>query len=179
LDDPQCVSRGLRQFSSRYTLEVGERITGIPAPQIKQIADAMVKHRPGSILYALGMTQHTTAVQGIRSFCILQLLLGNMGKPGGGVNALRGEPNVQGACDMGLLTTYLPGYLNSPVPTEATLADWTENNGTARRRWLVNLLKSFFGDAAMPANEFAYQWLPKKNAGKDYTASGIFESALA
>jgi formate dehydrogenase major subunit len=179
LDDPQCVFARLRQFYSRYTLEMSERITGIPATQIKQIADTMAKHRPGSILYALGMTQHTTAVQGIRSFCILQLLLGNMGKPGGGVNALRGEPNVQGACDMGLLNNYLPGYINYPAHSEPTLAAWTENNGTARRRWLVNLLKSFFGDAALPSNDFAYQWLPKKNLAKDYTAFGIFESALA
>ena len=88
---------------------MGERITGIPADQIRQIAETMAKNRPGSILYALGMTQHTTGVQGIRSFTILQLLLGNIGKPGGGVNALRGEPNVQGACDMAVLYNYMPG----------------------------------------------------------------------
>jgi formate dehydrogenase major subunit len=179
LDDPRCVFARLKQFYGRYTLEMGERITGIPAAQIKQVADTMVKHRPGSILYALGMTQHTTGVQGIRAFCILQLLLGNMGKPGGGVNALRGEPNVQGACDMGLLNNYLPGYLNYPVHTEPTLEAWTQNNGTARRKWLINMLKTFWGDAATPENDFAYAWLPKKNAGKDYSSIGIFESALA
>ena len=81
----------------------------------------MATNRPGTILYALGMTQHTTAVQGIRAFTILQLLLGNIGKPGAGVNALRGEPNVQGACDMGVLNNYMPGYLNYPVHTEPTL----------------------------------------------------------
>jgi len=179
LDDPNCVFARLKQFYGRYTLEMGERITGIPAAQIKRVADTMAKHRPGTILYALGMTQHTTGVQGIRAFCILQLLLGNMGKPGGGVNALRGEPNVQGACDMGLLNNYLPGYLNYPVHTEPTLDDWTRNNGTARRKWLINMLKSFWGDAATPENDFAYGWLPKKNAGKDYSSTGIFESALA
>jgi formate dehydrogenase major subunit len=179
LDDPACIFARLRSFYSRYTLEVGERITGIPKTQIQQIAETMAKHRPGSILYALGMTQHTTAVQGIRAFTILQLLLGNIGKPGGGVNALRGEPNVQGACDMALLHNYLPGYLNYPLHTEPTLAAWTQNNGTARRRWLVNLLKSFFGDAATPENDFGYQWLPKKHAAKDYSSIGIFESALA
>lgn len=179
LDDPHCVFARLRQHFSRYTLEVGERITGIPRAQIQQIAETLAQHRPGSILYALGMTQHTTAVQGIRAMTILQLLLGNMGKPGGGVNALRGEPNVQGACDMGLLNNYLPGYLNNPVHTEPTLAAWTENNGTARRRWLINLLKAFWGDAATPENDFAYAWLPKKNAKRDYSAYGIFESALA
>jgi len=179
LDDPHCIFARLRTFYGRYTLEVGERITGIPAAQIKQITETFANNRPGSILYALGMTQHTTAVQGIRAFTILQLLLGNMGKPGGGVNALRGEPNVQGACDMALLHNYLPGYLNYPLHTEPTLAAWTQNNGTARRRWLVNLLKAFFGDAATPENDFGYEWLPKKNAAKDYSSIGIFESALA
>ncbi len=179
LDDPRCLFTRLRGFFSRYTLEVGESITGIPAAQIKLITETMAKNRPGTILYALGMTQHTTAVQGIRAFTILQLLLGNVGKPGGGVNALRGEPNVQGACDMGVLNNYLPGYLNYPVHTEPTLAAWTRNNGTARRKYLINMLKSFYGDAATPENDFAYEWLPKKNAAKDYTTSGIFEGALA
>ena len=119
LDDPHCVFSRLKTFVSRYTLEMGERITGIPAEQIRQIAETMAKNRPGSILYALGMTQHTTGVQGIRSFTILQLLLGNIGKPGGGVNALRGEPNVQGACDMAVLYNYMPGYLNSRVERRA------------------------------------------------------------
>jgi formate dehydrogenase major subunit len=179
LDDPNCIFTRLREHYARYTLDVGESITGIPKAQIQQIAETLAKNRPGSILYALGMTQHTTAVQGIRAFTILQLLLGNMGKPGGGVNALRGEPNVQGACDMGLLNNYLPGYLNYPIHTEPTLAAWTENNGTARRRWLINLLKALWGDAATPENDFAYAWLPKKSAKKDYSAFGIFESALA
>src|SRR6186713_2034023 len=133
LDDPNCVFSRLKTFVSRYTLEMGERITGIPADQIKQIAETMAKNRPGSILYALGMTQHTTGVQGIRSFTILQLLLGNIGKPGGGVNALRGEPNVQGACDMGVLNNYTPGYLDWPVSGEPTLDVWAKKHGTARR----------------------------------------------
>jgi formate dehydrogenase major subunit len=179
LDDPNCVFARLKKFFSRYTLEVGERISGVPAAQIKQIAETMAKNRPGTILYALGMTQHTTGVQGIRAFTIFQLLLGNIGKPGGGVNALRGEPNVQGACDMAVLHNYLPGYLNYPDHTEPTLAAWTDHNGTLRRKFVVNLLKAFYGDAATPENDFHYDWLPKKNAAKDYTAMGMFESALA
>jgi formate dehydrogenase major subunit len=178
LDDPNCVFARLKTFVSRYTLEMGERITGIPAAQIQQIADLMAKHRPGTILYALGMTQHTTGVQGIRSFGILQLLLGNIGKPGGGVNALRGEPNVQGACDMAVLSNYMPGYLNHPVHTEHTLEAWTKNNGTLRRKYLINTLKAFYGDAATPENDFAYAWLPKRNAAKDYNTYSIFERAL-
>jgi formate dehydrogenase major subunit len=179
LDDPQCIFTRLRTFFARYTLEAGEHMTGIPAPQIKLIAETMANNRPGTIMYALGMTQHTTGVQGIRAFTILQLLLGNIGKPGSGVNALRGEPNVQGACDMGLLNNYTTGYLTYPVHTEPTLAAWTDNNGTLRRKFLINMLKAFYGDAATPENEFAYAWLPKRNASKDYSTFGIFESALA
>jgi formate dehydrogenase major subunit len=179
LDDPYCVFTRLKQFVSRYTPEVGERITGIPAAQIEQIAETMAKNRPGSILYALGMTQHTTGVQGIRAFTIFQLLLGNIGKPGGGVNALRGEPNVQGACDMGVLNNYMPGYLNYPAHTEPTLAEYTKRNGSGDRKCLVNTLKAFYGDAATPENDFAYAWLPKRSALKDYGTMSIFEDALA
>jgi formate dehydrogenase major subunit len=178
LEDPHCVFAQLKKFTSRYTLDMGERITGIPAAQTKQIAETMAKDRPGSILYALGMTQHTTGVQGIRAFTILQLLLGNVGKPGSGVNALRGEPNVQGACDMGVLSNYLPGYLNYPAHTEPTLAEYTKRNGTGDSKFLVNTLKAFYGDAATPDNDFAYAWLPKRNASKDYGTMSIFESAL-
>src|SRR5262245_36713593 len=179
LNDPHCVFTKLKTFVSRYTLDTGERITGIPAAEIQRIAETMAKHRPGTILYALGMTQHTTGVQGIRAFTILQLLLGNIGKPGSGVNALRGEPNVQGACDMGVLNNYTTGYLNWPSHNEPTLEDWTANNGTLRRKFLINMLKAFYGDAATPENDFCYAWLPKRHLGKDYSTFGIFESALA
>src|SRR5271168_785467 len=160
LDDPHCVFSRLKTFVSRYTLETGEQITGIPAEQIRQIAETMAKNRPGSILYALGMTQHTTGVQGIRSFTILQLLLGNIGKPGGGVNALRGEPNVQGACDMAVLYNYMPGYLNSASNAEPTIHDYVRKNGIAE-------------------SDYAYAWLPKRNASKDYGTLPMFEDALA
>jgi formate dehydrogenase major subunit len=179
LDDPNCVFARLKTFVSRYTPEMGERITGIPAGQITEIAETMAKNRPGTILYALGMTQHTTGVQGIRAFTILQLLLGNLGKPGSGVNALRGEPNVQGACDMGVLNNYLPGYMDYPSHTEPTLEAWTKKNGSSDRRFLVNMLKAFYGDYATPANDFGYRWLPKKSAAKSYNTLSIFEDALA
>ena len=178
LDDPSCIFTRVKKYFSRYTLEVGEKITGIPAAEIRRIADTMAKNRPGTILYALGMTQHTTGVQGIRAFTILQLLLGNIGKPGSGVNALRGEPNVQGACDMGVLNNYTPGYLNWPSHNEPTLDAWTANNGTLRRKFVVNMLKAFYGDAATPENDYGYAWLPKRNLSKDYSAIGIFEAAL-
>ncbi|HEX7778972.1 MAG TPA: molybdopterin-dependent oxidoreductase, partial [Vicinamibacterales bacterium] len=179
LDDPHCVFSRLKTFVSRYTLEMGERITGVPADQIKLIAETMAKNRPGSILYALGMTQHTTAVQGIRSFTILQLLLGNIGKPGGGVNALRGEPNVQGACDMAVLYNYYPGYLNSPTNAEPTIYHYVRKNGIADSRYMVNTLKAFFGEAATHENDYRYEWLPKRDAIKDYGTLPMFEDALA
>ena len=179
LNDPNSVFSKLKTFVSRYTLDTGERITGVPATQIKEIAETMAKNRPGTILYALGMTQHTTGVQGIRGFTILQLLLGNLGKPGSGVNALRGEPNVQGACDMGVLNNYLPGYMDYPSATEPTLEAWTNKNGTGDRRFLINMLKAFYGDNATPENDFGYAWLPKKGAGKNYSTLSIFPDALA
>jgi formate dehydrogenase major subunit len=179
LSDPHCVFAHLQKFVSRYTPEMGESITGIPAAQIQQIAETMAKNRPGAILYALGMTQHTTGVQGIRGFTVLQLLLGNVGKPGSGVNALRGEPNVQGACDMGVLNNYMPGYLNYPAHTEPTLAEYTKRNGSGDCKFLINTLKAFYGDAAVPENDFAYAWLPKRSAAKDYGTLSIFEDALA
>jgi formate dehydrogenase major subunit len=113
-----------------------------------------------------GMTQHTTGVQGIRSFTILQLLLGNIGKPGGGVNALRGEPNVQGACDMAVLYNYYPGYLNSPTNAEPTIFHYVRKNGIADSKYSVNTLKAFFGDAATPENDYAYEWLPKRTRSR-------------
>ena len=93
----------------------------------------MAKNRPGSILYALGMTQHTTGVQGIRGSLSCSCCWATSASPGSGVNALRGEPNVQGACDMGVLNNYMPGYLNYPAHTEPTLADY-EKNGTGDRK---------------------------------------------
>jgi formate dehydrogenase major subunit len=176
LDDPRCAFAKMRTFFERYTMEKAEAISGVPVEMIKKIADTLVNNRPGTIMYALGMTQHTVAVQNIRSYGILQLLLGNIGKPGGGVNALRGEPNVQGACDMGVLNNYLPGYLNYPNSNEPTLESWTKNNGTFRAKFLINNLKAWFGDEATAANDYGYAWLPKRGT-KDYSVLGMMEAA--
>ena len=178
LDDPRCAFGKLRAFFKRYTLQQAEAITGIPADTIKRIADVLIQNKPGTILYALGMTQHTVGVQNIRSFGVLQLLLGNIGVPGGGINALRGEPNVQGATDMAVLFNYVPGYLASPSHTEPALADWTHKYGTFRAKFMVNMLKAWFGENATAENDFAYGWLPKKNGAKNYSIFRIFETAL-
>ena len=179
LDDPRSVFQQLRRFYERYTPEMAEQISGVPAKQIVEIAETFAKNRPGTILYALGMTQHTVGIQNIRCYGILQLLLGNIGKAGGGVNALRGEPNVQGACDQSVLNGYMFGYLNSPNHDEPTLEAWTKNNGTFRRKMTVNGLKAWFGENATQDNDFGWAWYPKKNKAKDYSVYGIFDAAYA
>jgi formate dehydrogenase major subunit len=178
LDDPRCVLQRLRQHFARYTFEKAEEISGIPAAQVKLIADTLVENRPGTIMYALGMTQHTTGVQGIRCYPIIQLLLGNIGVPGGGVNALRGEPNVQGACDMSVLYNYFAGYTAQPDHDLPTLAAYTRKYGTFRAKFVVNALKAWFGDAATPENDFGYGWLMKKNGARNYSVFRMFETAL-
>jgi formate dehydrogenase major subunit len=179
LDEPGTVFSSLRAHYARYTPEAASAITGIPAEQIVRIAETFAKNRPGTILYALGMTQHTVGIQNIRSYAILQLLLGNVGKPGGGVNALRGEPNVQGACDMSVLNGYMFGYLNAPTHEQPTLEHWTRANGTFRRKFVVSGLKAWFGEAATPENDFGYGWLPKRNAARDCSVYGMVDAAYA
>ena len=172
LEDPRSVFSRLKAHFARYTPELAEQISGVPAKQVVEIAETFANNKPGTILYALGMTQHTVGIQNIRCYGILQLLLGNIGKAGGGVNALRGEPNVQGACDMSVLNGYMFGYLNYPSHNEPTLKDWTRNNGSFRAKFAVNGLKAWFGDNATADNEYGFAWLPKKSAKKPavYTA---------
>jgi formate dehydrogenase major subunit len=177
LDDSRTVFAKLKDHFSRYTLQVGESISGVPADQIKLIAETFAANKPGTILYALGMTQHTVGIQNIRCYGILQLLLGNIGKAGGGVNALRGEPNVQGACDMSVLNGYMFGYLGYPNAGQTTLEDWTKANGTFRAKFAVNGLKAWYGENATKENDFAFGYLPKKSGSKDYSVYGIIDNA--
>ena len=189
LTDPQCVFQIMKQFYTRYTPELVEQVTGVPKKQFLATAATFgatgAPGKAGTLIYAMGGTQHTTGVEIIRSYTILQQLLGNMGVPGGGINALRGESNVQGSTDMAILFHILPGYL--PVPSEAktpTLKDYiatTPKGGywMNRPKFFVSLLKAFWGEAATPANDFAYDYLPK--IGKGYQNSGyswipLFES---
>lgn len=164
LDDPDCAFAKLKAHYSRYTLETAEKISGIPAAKIQEIADVYAKAKPGSILYAMGMTQHTTGTQGIRAYAIIQLLLGNMGKAGGGINALRGEPNVQGSTDMGNLVNFLPGYLPYPSNTDKTLRDYLVRNGSFFEKHVVGVLKAWFGENATKENDFGFSYLPKMPA---------------
>jgi formate dehydrogenase major subunit len=181
LEHPRCVFQLLKESMSRYTPEAVETITGIPREQFKTLAETYAATgKPGlsgTILYAMGATQHTTGVQIIRSYSILQLLLGNMGMPGGGINALRGENNVQGSTDMGVLFHLVTGYMAIPGETNhPTLKDYNDKETPKAGFWsnkpkfFVSMLKAYWGDHATAENEYAYHYLPK--VGKGHQGAG-------
>jgi len=174
LDDPDTVFSKLREHYSRYTLETAEKISGIPAAKIKEIAKTLCIKRPCSVVYALGMTQHSTGVQGIRAYAVMQLLLGNIGKAGGAINALRGEPNVQGSTDMANLIDNLPGYIPQPTSSEATLLEFSAKYGTAQQRPIVALLKAWFAGHATAENDYCYDFIPKNNPANMPTYAQMF-----
>jgi anaerobic selenocysteine-containing dehydrogenase len=183
IDAPGTVFSHLRGHFSRYEAATAADITGVPAATIEELAAAVAGRRPLAILYALGITQHTTAVQTIRCYAILSLLLGAVGVAGGGVNALRGEANVQGSTDLGGLATSLPGYLPAPAHGEETLTDYAARHGTEAAGDLAALLAAWF--AGSP--DECYRWLPRRGADKPATylpmlaamAAGQFKAALA
>ncbi|KLT15143.1 formate dehydrogenase [Neobacillus vireti] len=164
LTDPDCVLMKLKEQFKDYTFEKAYEITGMPVDKVKLVAETFVKNRPGTILYALGMTQKSVGVQGIRMYAIIQLLLGNMGMAGGGINANRGEPNVQGSTDMAALAHILPGYMPMPSDALPTLNDYVKAVGTAKAKKTIALLKAWYGDKATPENEFGYHHIPKRSA---------------
>src|SRR3979409_1313514 len=131
LQHPRCVFQLLKQQYSRYTPEMVERITGIPQAEFLKAADLYTSIRKdgdmkkaATIIYAVGWTQHSFGTQIIRTAAILQMLLGNVGRAGGGVNALRGHSNIQGATDMAGIFDNLPGYLKVPTPADANFDAW-------------------------------------------------------
>ncbi len=176
LSDAHTVFSLLKEHFAEYSFEKAAKATGIPAKKQKLIADTFIHNRPGTILYALGATQHTYGTQHIRCYPIIQLLLGNIGKLGGGIAANRGESNVQGATDIGVAWDKLPGYLTAPSTDTPTLKAWTEKNGTSRAKYLINLLKAFFGEKATAENDFCYGWLPKQSTKVNYSAFKMFEA---
>jgi formate dehydrogenase major subunit len=191
LQHPRCVFQLLRQQYSRYTPEMVERITGIPKDHFLKAADLFTSVRKdgdmkkvATIMYAVGWTQHTFGTQIIRTAAILQLLLGNIGRAGGGVNALRGHSNIQGATDMGGVFDSLPGYLKVPNPSDVDLAAWLKRiTPTASKpapwdsfnyysntpKFAVSYLKAQFGDAATKENDFAFQYMPKVDRNYSWT----------
>src|SRR4051812_23156721 len=173
LQDPRCVFQILKRHYSRYTPEMVERICGITREQFDAVAEALIansgRERTTALCYAVGWTQHSLGVQMIRTGAILQLLLGNIGRPGGGVMAMRGHTTIQGASDIPTLYDLLPGYLHMPRAheEELTLESYVDAGGARRGWWahfpeyIVSLLKAWYGDAATPENDFGFGALPK------------------
>lgn len=193
LAHPRSVLNLLREHYKRYTPEMVERITGIPRDQFLEVAKLVGETgRPDkvmTIVYAVGLTHHTTGVQLIRSGAILQLLLGNMGRPGGGMNAERGHANIQGNTDHAISWEVLPGYLRIPGPGQKNIADYLAVSASKKllpnsvnffgenyRKFTVSLLKAWYGDAARPDNEFAFHHLPKPAENSSWIS--IFDQAL-
>jgi formate dehydrogenase major subunit len=199
LQDPHCVFQLLRRQYSRYTPEMVERITGVPQAKFKQVAEEFAGIRrngdmtkTGTVIYSLGWTHHSTGSQIIRSGAILQLLLGNMGRPGGGVNALRGHGNVQGATDLAISWDNLPGYLKPPAagdgsfdawmkrvtPAPSKPSEWQSMNYQANTpRFVVSLQKALWGRAATKENGWAYDYVSKRQDGRGWWA--LAQEALA
>jgi formate dehydrogenase major subunit len=181
LKHPRSVFQLLKQHFSRYDPDSVCRITGTPKEIYLRVCDLYTStyapDRAGTWLYAMGTAQHSHGTQNIRSYAILQLLLGNIGVAGGGVNAMRGESNVQGSTDQGLNNDGLPGYLKMPVEADVDLksylkrvtpvaanpasANWLQNTP----KYVVSLLKAWWGEHAHPENEFAFSYLPKLGQG--------------
>ncbi|SCX74852.1 formate dehydrogenase-N subunit alpha [Basfia succiniciproducens] len=172
-----CVLNLLKKHVERYTAETVENITGVKQAAFNQFCETLAEtaspNKTATFLYALGWTQHTVGAQNIRAMAMIQLLLGNIGMAGGGVNALRGHSNVQGASDMGLTPVGLPGYLQLPNEKDVSLEKYLErvtpktlvqgqtNFLQNTPKFVVSLLKSFYGDNATAENEWGFHYLPK------------------
>ncbi len=190
--DPSSVFQLLKKHYSRYDLGTVSRVTGTPQDMLLKVYQTFAStgrpDRAGTILYAMGTTQHTVGSQNVRAFSIIQMLLANIGIAGGGINALRGESNVQGSTDYALLYQYLPGYLPvqasaqpslqkyldliTPVSKDPKSGNWKKH----QPKYAVSMLKAWYGEAATATNEFGYQWLPKAQAGANYSWIPLFEA---
>jgi formate dehydrogenase major subunit len=173
LQDPRCVFRILKKHYQRYTPELVEQVCGTPRDTFRKVAETLWANagpdRTGALCYAVGWTQHTVGVQMIRAAAVLQLLLGNVGRPGGGILALRGHATIQGSTDIATLHNIHPGYLNTPsaLRPHDTLLDYIKAETSPTSYWanfpkfIVSQLKAWYGDAATADNDFAYDYLPK------------------
>ncbi len=191
LNHPRCVMNVLKKHYERYNLDTVSQVTGVSKDNLLKVYKAFAAtgkpDKAGTMLYALGWTQHTVGVQNIRAAGIIQLLLGNFGNAGGGINALRGEPNVQGSTDHALLWAYLPGYHNAPIATWKTLEEYNKANTPKsadpksvnwwqnRPKYIASLLKGWFGDNATKENDFCYSLLPKTDPGVDYSFLFLYD----
>jgi formate dehydrogenase major subunit len=172
LQHPRCVFQVLKRHFSRYTPDMVEQVCGIPLTQFAKVAQAMTRNsgreRTTAFVYSVGWTQHSVGVQYIRTAAILQLLLGNMGRPGGGILALRGHASIQGSTDIPTLYNLLPGYIPMPHAGEHESLDQFVDVTAPHtgfwghmRAYTVSLLKAWWGDAALPSNDFCFDYLPR------------------
>jgi formate dehydrogenase major subunit len=191
LEDTNCVFQLLKKHYLRYTPEMVTNITGTPQDKLLEVyklfGSTGTPDRVGTECYAMGWTQHTVGTQNIRAMTIIQLLLGNIGMAGGGINALRGESNVQGSTDQGLLFHILPGYnpvpnashvdlaayieKNTPTTKEPRSVNWWSNRG----KYITSYLKAVYGTAATKENDFGYSWMPKLDVGMNASWLMIFD----
>ena len=190
LQHPRCVFQLLKDHYSRYTADVVSKVCGTPKDAFlkvcEYIASTAAPNRTMTNLYALGWTEHSVGSQNIRCMAIIQLLLGNMGMAGGGINALRGHSNVQGITDFALYAQNLPGYLSAPTDADKSREEFLSKRTPKALRpgqmnfpqnfpkWFTSLCKSWWGDAANKDNGFAYDYLPKLGGASDVLS--IFNS---
>ena len=171
LQDPHCVFQKLKRHFSRYTPEMVEKVCGISPVVFHKVAHALAAasgpERTAAVCYAVGWTQHSKGVQIIRAAAILQLLLGNIGRPGGGILALRGHASIQGSTDIPTLYDILPGYLTMPRKGDETLQQYLDKYTKKTGLWahypeyMVSTLKAYYGKHATAENDFCYGLLPK------------------
>jgi formate dehydrogenase major subunit len=189
LADPRCVYQLMKQHYARYTPEMVAGVCGTPQDKFLQICEMMASTatptRAMTIMYALGWTQHSVGSQMIRQGAMVQLLLGNIGIAGGGMNALRGHSNIQGLTDLGLMSNLLPGYINLPSENEQDYSKFIAARAFKPLRpnqlsywqnldkFVVSLMKAWWGDAATKENNWAYDYLPKLD--KLYDMLQVFE----
>jgi formate dehydrogenase major subunit len=181
MQDERCVLQLVRRHFARYTPEVVSDICGCSPEDFLKVAAALCessgRERTSAIVYSVGWTQHTVGVQNIRAASIVQLLLGNIGRPGGGILALRGHANIQGSTDIPTLYDILPGYIPMPHPqSHPTLDTFVELNGPSTGAWgnlkpyMVSLLKAWWGEAATEDNDFCFDYLPRINGDHSHYA---------
>ena len=175
LQHPRCVYQILKRHYARYTPEMVERVCGVPAEEFLKVARAWTENsgreRTAGLVYSVGWTQHSVGAQYIRAGAIIQLLLGNIGRPGGGVFALRGHASIQGSTDVPTLFNLLPGYLAMPHAGQATLSDYVDTITSQNQKgfwhnadaYMISLLKEYWGDNATADNDYCFDYLPRIN----------------
>jgi formate dehydrogenase major subunit len=188
LQHPRCVYQILKRHYARYTPEMVERTCGIPPDVFAEVCRLLTENsgheRTSAFVYALGWTQHTDGSQMIRAACVLQLLLGNIGRPGGGIQALRGHASIQGSSDIPTLFNLLPGYIPMPHAHRGETLDGFVHADSPRkgywanmRTYLVSLLKAWWGDAATAENDYCFDYLPRLTGSHSHYDTVLAQNA--